>query len=71
LESNDKFNWILLYICTGEDLLSSTKICFVRVEDEFGESKLYEDINNDKVNNWFKDTFAKALEVSKNYAVNE
>lgn len=69
LESNDKFKWILLYICNGEDLLSSTKVCFVRVDDEYGESAYYEDINNEKVNNWFKETFTKALEMSKSNAI--
>lgn len=65
IEANDNFKWILLYICNGEDLLSSTKVCHVIIENEIGEKKIVEGINNEKVSNWMKDTFEKALTAVK------
>lgn len=65
IESNDKFNWILLYVCNGEDLLSRTKLCFVDVQDEFGECIFYEYINEEKVNSFFNEIVEKAFKTSE------
>jgi hypothetical protein len=64
IESNDKFNWILLSICTGDDLLSSTKVCFVNVQDEYGKVIYYEDVNIEKINKFFQEIYLKAMEMS-------
>lgn len=67
IESNDKFNWILLYICTKEDLLSRFRLCSVSVQDEFGEEIYREVIDSDKVNTFFGEILVKAMEMSNNF----
>lgn len=54
IETNDNFKWIMLYICNGEDLLSSVRPCFISIR--YGdEEKRIDGINANKL----KQTFEK------------
>lgn len=49
IECNDYFKWVLLYICTGENLLSSFKPCNVKVTEIDGVERYFDEINHEKM----------------------
>lgn len=58
IESNDKFQWILLNVCTGENLLSSFKPCWIKINDTYDE-RIIEGINAEKINAAFEEAYEK------------
>ena len=63
IETNDNFKWILLNECNGENLLSGTKPCNIKIKEPFKEERSINSINADKI----KDTLQKALDETIKY----
>ena len=60
IESNDRFKWILLYICKNEDYLSGIKSCNVKVVDYLtNKVKEINCINEEKINKTIKEIYEK------------
>ena len=65
IECNDNFKWVLLKVCTGEDLLSGTKSCDIKVTEPNGTIRYINEINHDKMVKTFQKNYEKVLEMSK------
>ena len=61
IECNDNFKWLLLYICNGEDLLSSVKLCNIEIKEPFEEPRYITGINQEKIEATYNKICALAL----------